>query len=460
MITGFRAESGTAYVYDSVTNQIVRHGGAPVPDDGTCRPDLEAALAGLGIGPRSVTPLDLTLPAEVRASLERGWKRLNLCVSEDCNNRCTYCLHSGLYPYERKHRARSMSLETARKAVDLYLGHAGGTEARAVVLFGGEPLLNWSLVVDVVERLEASAPGAQVQICTNGQLLDETRLAYVVEHGVSLSISLDGPQGAHDAWRVTADGRGTWARVTAVLERLHTLHPRYFESKVQLAATVAPPYDLPATGAFFAAHHTLGCRVIRVAELEPHDNTLLDHLTPEERESTEATRRAHADRLRRNYVSAAREGRALGHFGGYFYEPTLRAIHNRTMFPGPTRGLLGACVPGVEQVFVSVDGRLYPCQTCGSADFMPVGSLEEGLDVEAVLGHVEAFRAWCQEKCGHCWACRFCKHCYISHRKGNRLDEERAQTACEATRQQLRSCLEIYVSVRETRPDAFDFLER
>ena len=459
MIAGFVSQSGTSYLYDSVTNQIVRYDGPALSDDGARGPALDAALARLGIDPRATVPLAAAPSAEVMAAwLERGWKTLNLCASEDCNNRCTYCLHSGLYPYERRHRPRSMSLETARKALDLYLAHAGGVKRKRVTLFGGEPLLNWPLVVDVVEQVEARAPGTQLQICTNGQLLDETRAAYAVAHDICLSISLDGPQEVHDAWRVTGTGRGTWARVMSVLEHIRQLSPRYYESQVRLVCTVAPPYNLPDLAAFFDAHPFLRSRLFRVTDVEDNDNEFLTSMAPDEREELEDTRRAHAEALRRDFVSAARAGDGARHLGALVFGPTLRLIHSRTMQPGPLPALLGACIPGVQQVYVSVDGCLYPCQTCGSGSFMPIGTLEHGIDVQAVIGHVERFRAGCLEMCGQCWCSRFCRHCYISGRVGDHVDDARTRSACEVTRRRIRSGLEIYASVLEARPDAFDFL--
>jgi len=459
MITLFDSQSGTRYVYDSLTNQILDYTGDACGDDGAYTADFMASLRECGIHPDGKAEIAKEISTEtLRRDLDDGWKSLNLSITEECNNRCRYCIYSGDYYYERCHAHRSMGWETVRKAVDLYLEHSARVETKWITFYGGEPLLNWEVIVKTVEYVKVRAPHTHIHISTNGVLLDDEKVDYIISRGISLNISCDGPQELHDAWRVTADGRGTWERLMSVLEMIREKGPAYFASQVRLICTVAPPYDLPRIGAFFEEYPCLKERLFFVGQVDPHDTAFFDTMTPEERSCLEGMKTRAAEENRRDFIRAGQEGRAASHFGRYFYESMLRLIHTRVMNPGPMRRLLGCCFPGEHQVFVSMDEKLYPCQRCGGCRFMEMGTLDRGLDTDAIIGYIEGFIEGCQGHCTGCWCSHLCTHCYITGKKGAEVDRERKEEACEATRRYVRECLEIYTSVLEVRPDAFDYL--
>jgi uncharacterized protein len=147
-----------------------------------------------------------------------GFTALHLfVVSLRCEHSCHYCQVSRV---SSDHARYDMSEETARRALDLVFRSLA--PRLKIELQGGEPLLHFERVRQIVLEAEARARGAgreiELVVTTNLALLDNSMLAFFREHGVFLSTSLDGPQALHDANR-PRPGNDSHARLVANLAR-------------------------------------------------------------------------------------------------------------------------------------------------------------------------------------------------------------------------------------------------
>ncbi|MCX7599749.1 MAG: anaerobic sulfatase maturase [Armatimonadetes bacterium] len=140
----------------------------------------------------------------------------------DCNLACDYCFYRPkkvLYPDAPCPR---MTTSTLEKLVAHYMGMAGPNPIFAWQ--GGEPALMgldfFRQVVELQQRF--GRPGQVVGngFQTNATLLDDGWARFFADYSFLVGVSLDGPQGLHDAHRRTPDGQGTWAAVMAGIEAL------------------------------------------------------------------------------------------------------------------------------------------------------------------------------------------------------------------------------------------------
>ena len=134
-------------------------------------------------------------------------RKLELMLTEDCQFICDYCFVQG------KNGERKMDRSTAISAVDLLLHEAAGTESIEITLFGGEPLLEFDLIREVVEYVEKKLPSDQSVIwalTTNGASVDEQKLQFFQKHGLRLLLSIDGNRESQDAHRRLASGGSTF----------------------------------------------------------------------------------------------------------------------------------------------------------------------------------------------------------------------------------------------------------
>jgi uncharacterized protein len=155
---------------------------------------------------------------------QKGRIALYLLVSEACNLRCVYCLN-GSETYDRQGPA-GMSEAVAVRAVETCLAELAPGGRLEVAFFGGEPLLQWPLVRQVIraceERLKPAHPDRQLtyHLTSNLTLPPPDLEEWVTRHGIRVLCGIDGPAEIHDRCRVCAGGGPTHARSAAVIRRL------------------------------------------------------------------------------------------------------------------------------------------------------------------------------------------------------------------------------------------------
>jgi sulfatase maturation enzyme AslB (radical SAM superfamily) len=163
----------------------------------------------------------MPVPADIQS--------LDVILTAGCNLRCTYC-------YQNDKKSRRMDWETLRASVDLLL--RSNNPQVDLLFIGGEPLLEFPLIQRAVEYVERSAsPGKRVRfhLYTNGTLLKEEHAAFLAEHGFEMQLSFDGVPAAQDF-----RGRGTFAELDRLLDRLRERYPRFFTRALSVNITLMP----------------------------------------------------------------------------------------------------------------------------------------------------------------------------------------------------------------------------
>jgi len=177
-------------------------------------------------------------------------------VTTRCNIECTYCHAATDTPSD-------MTKETASKIVPFLLN----TRSSHVTLElqGGEPLLNWEVVKFLVKSVrDINAPNKTITILmiTNGILLKEDRLNFLLDHDVKICISLDGPKHLHDNHRVFGKGAGSYDLVTQAIQRIQDAYKkRGINRPVDLMPTISRQ-NLPHIKEIIDEHVKWGTQMI------------------------------------------------------------------------------------------------------------------------------------------------------------------------------------------------------
>jgi len=142
-----------------------------------------------------------------------GALELGLVLTHACNLACSYC-----YTGEKK-RVR-MTLDMARRALDVGFGAIGPNGRLQVTFFGGEPLLERDLLLSIANEARARSESAVLQMTTNGTLLDAELLEALQSARVHLALSIDGTRRAHEVNRPLAGGGSSYDATIAALDLL------------------------------------------------------------------------------------------------------------------------------------------------------------------------------------------------------------------------------------------------
>lgn len=158
-------------------------------------------------------------------------------VTRRCNQRCSYCHASSMSKNAGKQY--DMDRATARRCVEL--AFQSPSPGIKIEFQGGEPLLNFEILKEIVEYAEELNQTAQKElafvVCTNLLDLDQLEMNFIKSKGLYVSISLDGPREIHDTYRITQSGIGSYA---AVVKNLAILMRELGKDKISALMTVTP----------------------------------------------------------------------------------------------------------------------------------------------------------------------------------------------------------------------------
>jgi uncharacterized protein len=347
-------------------------------------------------------------------------RALSLAIAQKCNLGCTYCYAQ---QGEFGGAAKNMELADALRAVDLLVGTAEPGARLNLAFLGGEPLINRNVLRAATERALrlANCRGANItfSITTNGTLLTEDDGRFFEERGFAVSVSVDGPQPAHDALRPFKGGAGSF---DAIMKRVAPLLKMQRSMQVSARVTVTPKnLALRRTldTLIAAGFHSVGFSPMlsapsgegemQSADLELMLGEMIDCGQQYERASRNGQRYPFA-----NMVNAMRE------------------IHRGTHRPYP-------CGAGAGYLGVSADGELAACHRFVGDEEGAMGSLDDGVDISRQADWLAARHVHRQEPCQSCWARYLC---------GGGCHHEvirRGRPACDYIRGWLHYCLEAYL---------------
>ena len=329
------------------------------------------------------------LAGELKKKTAGVVKALCLHVAHTCNLNCSYCFASqGKYHGERA----VMSFEVGKQALDFLVAHSGGRHNLEVDFFGGEPLMNFQVVKELVayaRSIEAeSGKHFRFTLTTNGMLIDDEVIDFANREMSNVVLSLDGRKEIHDRNRVDYAGRGSWETIVPKFQKLVKARDgkNYY---MRGTFTHANPDFLEDIKTMLELGFTeLSMEPVVCAAGDPA--TLTEEDLP-------IVSRQYED-LARLMLARRREGRP---FTFYHYMLDLSGgpcIYKR----------ISGCGSGTEYMAVTPWGDLYPCHQFVGEEKFRLGDVWQGVTNEAVQEEFAACNVYAREECRTCWARLYC----------------------------------------------------
>lgn len=361
-------------------------------------------------------------------------RTLVLNVANECNLGCSYCFAAqGDYGAPR----RLMSEETARASVDFLLANSGDHESVTLVFFGGEPLMNLSLIKKLVDYATEAGrkAGKRVEftMTTNATYLTAEVIQFLSEHKIGVSVSIDGPKKYHDLRRFYKGGVGSYdmvePRVRALLQN-HKTRP--------VAARATLTHGVTAVQECFWHLRELGFHEVGFAPVTSADRD--DYaLTGEELWAVLGEFR----QLSELYIEKAARNEYLGFSN---LSNILSELHAGIVKAYP-------CGAGLGLLGVGAGGDLYLCHRFLESAEHRMGSVQEGLDVHKQAEFLQRAHLARKAPCQVCWVRHVCSGgCH--HESYTRYGDlyHGNPHYCEWIRTWIDLGLEAYVRIMEANP--------
>lgn len=364
---------------------------------------------------------------------------LVLELTQQCNFRCEYCVYSGHYKYERKHKNVKMTYEMVDQIIDTYF--KSDMSPQYVSLYGGEPLLQFPLIQYLVRKIEKTGKKPEYAMTTNGSLINKEIAKFLVEKKVHLTVSFDGLN--HDLYRKTGKNEATSETVLNVLRIINSISESYFEEYVSLSVTLAPPYKLCANADFFNSHELLSRVKLLINLVNDRDTDLFcDTKYCNERKELAYDYKKLADEFIEMDFVGKPFHRALFMSAMLRIDERKMELQEESFPPGP-------CSPGKNRLFITSEGCKYMCERVG--DYGCLGHLNDKSKQNDKYNSVlRDFKAIVDNHCKKCLYVRLCDACYSLFREGNKMsNSERIKKICSEKRAWLDFMIYVYLSKKE-----------
>ncbi len=316
-------------------------------------------------------------------------KAMCLNVSHDCNLRCKYCFAStGDFGIGRK----LMPVETGKKAIDYLLKYSGNRHNIELDFFGGEPLMNFDVVKEVVEYARSKEKeynkNFRFTITTNGMLLTDERIDYINKEMKNVVLSLDGRKEINDILRVRVDGSGSY---DAILPRFQEFVKKRGEKEYYIRGTFTK-YNKDFTEDVFDFYH----KGFEQISIEPVVTDPEKPYALTEEDLPEVF--AEYEKLSKKII----ETRKNGEFFNFFH-----FMIDLDQGPCAIKRLRG-CGCGNEYVCVTPDGDVYPChQFVGKPEWI-MGSVHDMSLNTVMKDDFAKATVYDKPECKQCWAKFYC----------------------------------------------------
>ena len=316
-------------------------------------------------------------------------KALCLHIAHTCNLDCSYCFASqGKYHGERA----LMSLEVGKRALDFLIENSGTRRNLEVDFFGGEPLMNFEVVKELVAyartREKECGKNFRFTLTTNGMLIDDDVIEFANRECSNVVLSLDGRKEIHDRFRVDHAGRGSFDTIVPKFQKLVEARggKNYY---MRGTFTHANPDFLKDIEVMLSlGFRELSMEPVVCAPDDPSALTAED--LPIVMEQYE--------KLAELMLKCHREGNP---FTFYHYMIDLSGgpcIYKR----------ISGCGSGTEYMAVTPWGDLYPCHQFVGEEKFKLGNVFDGVDNHEIQGEFEACNVYARPECADCWAKLYC----------------------------------------------------
>lgn len=316
-------------------------------------------------------------------------KALCLHVAHTCNLSCEYCFAAqGRF----KGEAALMSLDVGKRAIDFLIENSGNRRNLEVDFFGGEPLMNFEVVKDIVKYARSIEKehnkNFRFTLTTNGVNIDQAVIDFANEQCHNVVLSLDGRKKTNDRFRVTPSGKGSYDTIVPKFKQLvdargdrgYYMRGTFTHYNPDFVNDVMHMYELGFT--------ELSMEPVVCA---PGDKCALT------KDDIDIVLKEY-ERLGEIMMAEKKKGK-----GFTFYHYMIDLGHGPCIYKR-----ISGCGAGTEYFAVTPTGELYPCHQFVSDKSFKMGDIWNGIDNLKRLDEFKLTNVYARKECADCWAKLYC----------------------------------------------------
>jgi uncharacterized protein len=361
-------------------------------------------------------------------------------ISHSCDLDCNYCYADGGSYFQKE---KMMDKSTAEKSIDYLIENSGEEKSLSVSFFGGEPLLNYSVLKHSVEYAKSQGKlhdkKFKFHVTTNGLHLTKDIQDFLNKENFSIIVSFDGPKRIHNKHRPFKNGKGSYDKI--------------IENAIEFLET-RDPYGITIRGTFTGSSHKIGKMMMHPVKFGFRRISVEPCMLPHDHKH--AIKPKDVPRIKKSYNEAAKtylknlsEGNLFEFF--HFFNVMDGITYPSTQYTqcGASRGYVG----------ISPTGDIYPCHGLINTEGYKIGNVHNGVFNKDIQKEFHSANVQGKEKCKSCWARYFCGGgCHAHAIKYGEGIFEPYDIECQLYKHRLKLGMWIYTTLAKDRPEVLEKL--
>ena len=422
------SKSGRYYIFDAISNNIYE----------LEKEDFELINDLKDLGYKSTLRENVLNMEGMHNNAINNAKTLIIELTEECNIRCTYCVFDDAYDSERNHGNKYISEDMAIQEINKFYTRTNGTEAY-LVFYGGEPLLNFKLIKNLVSYADdLSKNKFKYSFTTNAVSLSSDKFDFLVEHNFKITISIDGPKNVHDSRRLSKNGKGTFDIVLKNLNKFREFNFEYFYKNVDFNCTISNTDEIDEINNFFISNDLFKKEKVRFSPIIQKSIQLDKEI------SSSISEDEFISSLKSRKPILFKSDDNIGIVQESFLGDIVKKIRYR-LLDEKAMERKKICIPFANRTYVRVDGSIQFCERI--QNYNPVTS-QENLVIQSKKIY-DQFYLMKSKSCEACFAYNFCEMCPASFIEEGRFSQKFAIDKCNEFRLNVEKAMNIYINSME-----------
>jgi uncharacterized protein len=387
-------------------------------------------------------------------------------VTDKCNCNCRYCWFGDFYSYHDERKNENMDIQAAKNIlhylVELWNSPLNNSYDRIIYLtfYGGEPLLNFPFIKEIVAYVNQSKPLRNrfaFAITTNGILLHKY-MDFLFENNFDLLVSLDGNE-QNNAYRISGNGKPIFQTIMENVNALQNKYPGYFSTNVNFVSVLHNRNSVSEIFHFFKEHfdkipHIGPLNPLGVKETQKKDFWKTYANLTQSLHETEDYSVIEKDMF--TMLPKAQDATIFLHR----YNDFCFHDYNDLLYPAgnTNRTPTGTCAPFSKKIFVSVNGKILPCERIGQQ--FGLGSVTPKgveLNFEKIAEKYNRYYNKIRQQCNNCSNADICTQCMFNIPS---IDENKPECAGFMTETEFAKYISSIIESFEDAPETYSKILR
>ena len=379
----------------------------------------------------------------INSRIKKGCRQLIIELTQSCNFRCKYCVFSECYSEMRTFTNKKAEWNIIKKAIDYYMNYNldcqkyNPTLTPAITFYGGEPLLEFNLLKKSIEYINStyakSFSKIDYALTTNGYLLNDEIINFLLVNKVFITISFDGNEKTHNRNRVLSNDKGTFAKVYDNFKKFAETADLY-SIRYIFNTVIDCKEDIRNILSFFDQDPVLRKAFGKFSFVDAYHSSYYEGLN-------------YPDLVKQRInelFQIIEENNSLSDLARNMLKQIFNLFEAKINYD--QKILLNSCAIGIDKLMVDVHGNFYACEKTNTNYCL--GNVNDGINKEKVIRYFEFLKDIQQNRCNYCPIRNLCDVCIKTVDVNNdefNIKKER----CDETVIRFTSLLKLYCYSKE-----------